>query len=542
MTFNKTRSATRWLQAGATLATALTLAACGGSDGDSATAAGAGGAVGAAAPGTLRMAMTDAPSCGYDHVFVTVDRVRVHQSGTAAEGDTGWREIALAAPRRIDLLDLTNGVIEELGQTTLPAGRYTQLRLVLADNAGADPLANAVQPTGGALVPLRTPSAQQSGLKLRTSFDVQAGETTDLLLDFDACRSVTRAGNSGNFNLRPVVSVTPRVASGIQGYVSTTLTLNGTTVTAQQAGQVVRSTVPDANGRFVLGSLPSGNYDVVVASEGRSTAIVSSVPVTATTTVVNGTATAILPPVSAMREITGTVTGPEASTSAGTATTATTPTVSTGSGTTTTAGSGAASTTATAGTVTAATTAMTAGTGTGAAANGNVAASTMAASAGSGEAASPAASTGSTGTSTAVLGASGATGSTTPVGAAGGTAGQGSGTAAGTTGGTAGTATSAANLPVTDAIVRALQVLTGGPVVEVTGAPVDAVSATYRLRVPVSPPVLAPYAATGGLTFTANGTGGTYRVQAVAPDRTAAEAEADVTTADALADLVFAAP
>jgi hypothetical protein len=273
------------------------LVACGGGGGDSTPAA----------PGTLRLAMTDAPSCGYDHVYVTVDRVRVNQSGSASDSDSGWSEIVLAAPKRIDLLSLTNGVFEELGQTQLPAGNYSQVRLVLVDNAGNNQLANAVQPTGGALVALNTPSAQQSGLKLKTSFAVQSGQVSDLLLDFDACRSVVVAGGSGSYNLKPVLTVTPRVSTEISGYVSTALAPSSTLVTAQQGGVVVRSAAPDSSGKFVLPSLAAGNYDVVVTSDARATAIVPSVPVTATSSVsLNGTATAILPPVATMRAISGT--------------------------------------------------------------------------------------------------------------------------------------------------------------------------------------------------------------------------------------------
>ena len=49
---------------------------------------------------------------------------------------------------RVNLLDLTNGVLAELGQTELPAGSYTQLRLQLAANGGAAPYANSVVPSG----------------------------------------------------------------------------------------------------------------------------------------------------------------------------------------------------------------------------------------------------------------------------------------------------------------------------------------------------------------------------------------------------------
>ena len=307
MRLNKSKS----LIGGVAMASALLLAACGG---------GGGGSTATTVPeGTVRLALTDAPSCGYDHVYVTVERVRMHKSDGAGDSEGGWEEIVLAAPKRLDLLELTNGALEELGQTDVPAGTYSQIRLVLAANTGANPLANSVHPTGGAEVPLRTPSAQQSGLKLKAKFDVEADGLADLVLDFDACRSIVKAGGSGAYNLKPVLSLSKRVQTGIQGYVSTTMTLNGTTVSAQQNGVVMRSTVPDTTGRFVLPFLAAGNYDVVITSEGRATAVLASVPVTATTTIVNGTATAFLPPTATMREITGT-----ASSGTGTATLVTT--------------------------------------------------------------------------------------------------------------------------------------------------------------------------------------------------------------------------
>lgn len=282
----------RW---GAAVAVAL-LAACGG---------GGGGGT-AAGDGTLRVALTDAPSCGYDHVYVTVEKVRVHTEANAADAQGGWSEIVLAPARRIDLLSLTNGVMEELGSTSLPAGNYSQVRLVLASNSSADPLANAVQPTGGAVVALDTPSAQQSGLKLQAHFSVAPDQLTDLVLDFDACKSVVKAGNSGKYNLKPVISVLPRVTTALQGYIATTPALGATTVSAQQGGVVIRSTVPDAAGKFILSNLTAGNYDLVVVSEGRATMVVTGVPVATGSTVLNGTATALVSPASAMSEVSGT--------------------------------------------------------------------------------------------------------------------------------------------------------------------------------------------------------------------------------------------
>ena len=113
------------------------LVACGGGGSDS------------SATGTLRLSLTDAPACGYDSVFVTVERVRVHKSGSAADSDGGWSEVVLAPAQRVDLLTLTNGTLLPLGQTALPAGTYTQMRLVLSPNNNSTPLANAIKPTGG---------------------------------------------------------------------------------------------------------------------------------------------------------------------------------------------------------------------------------------------------------------------------------------------------------------------------------------------------------------------------------------------------------
>lgn len=282
---------------------ALLLAACGGGGGGADVTAGGG-------TGTLRLALTDAPACGYDKVNVTIDRIRVHQSASAAESDAGWSEIALSPAKRVDLLGLTNGVLAELGQTALPAGKYPQLRLVLAENGGATPLANSVLPTGaGAEVPLTTPSAQQSGLKLNTNIEVAANQMADFVIDFDACKSVVSAGNSGKYLLKPVLKVTPRYVSGVSGVVDASLANGGATLSLQQSGVAVRTTVTDAAGRFLLQPVAPGSYNLVLTAAGRTTLVVTGVTVTADTVSTISLSTAGLnPPVAATGTLAGTVT------------------------------------------------------------------------------------------------------------------------------------------------------------------------------------------------------------------------------------------
>lgn len=399
MTGNKF-SGSRWaygLRWAAVAGSAAVLAACGG---------GGGGGVSASGDGSLRVALTDAPSCGYDHVYITIEKVRVNQSTTAGDSDGGWTDITLSPARKVDLLALTNGVLEELGTTPLPAGHYSQVRLVLASNSGTGTtmMGNSLQPTGGAMTAMTTPSAQQSGLKLKANFDVAAGQMADLVLDFDACKSVVKAGNSGQYILKPVVAVMPRIVSGIQGFVATTLSMGSTTVAAQQDGVTVRSTMPDSTGKFSIPFLATGTYTLVVSSEGHATGVVTGVPAGTTTTAINGTSTAIATPASTMADVTGTV------------------------------------------------------------------------------------------SVTSVSGSS------------------------------------TVSTVLTDASARALQVLTGGPTIELGHQPVDATLATYRFHLPTAAPVKAAYVSSStALSFAADATAaGKYAIQIQSPGRANLEKPANI--------------
>jgi hypothetical protein len=254
---------------------AALLTACGGGD--------------SAAPGTLGVAMTDAPSCGYDAVNVTVNAVRVNQSATAGENDAGWTTITLNPARKINLLNLTNGALEELGQTPLAAGHYTQMRLVLDPNTGSS-MANSIilttSPANTTEISLSTPSAVQSGIKLTHEFDVASGQRVDLVLDFDACKSIVTKGNGG-YALKPVINVIPTVLNGITGFISPALLGNHVMVSAQQNGTIVRSTAPNATtGEFFLARLVPGNYDVVITADSTATSVIGTVPVATTTSTV----------------------------------------------------------------------------------------------------------------------------------------------------------------------------------------------------------------------------------------------------------------
>lgn len=280
------------------------LAACGGGGGGT-----------AASNGSLRLALTDAPSCGYDAVNVTIQKIRVNQSATAGDTDGGWSEIVLNPALRVDLLGLTNGVLAELGQTPLPVGKYTQLRLVLADNAGATPLVNSVVLSSDkSELALKTPSGQQSGVKTNINIDIAANQMADFVLDFDACKSIVVAGSSGQYLLKPVVNVIPRFISGVTGFVDLAVANGNTSVSLQAVdGSVIKATTPDSvTGKFLLQPAAPGSYSLVLTAPSRITTVITGVPVASElVTSVNTSATALSPSLAASASATANGTAPE---------------------------------------------------------------------------------------------------------------------------------------------------------------------------------------------------------------------------------------
>ena len=61
--------------------------------------------------GTARIYLTDAPSCGYDHVYITVDHIDLSSDSSS------WTSVPVeASVGRIDLLDLQNGIMQQLAK------------------------------------------------------------------------------------------------------------------------------------------------------------------------------------------------------------------------------------------------------------------------------------------------------------------------------------------------------------------------------------------------------------------------------------------
>ena len=204
--------------------------------------------------GTTRfnLYLTDAPG-RYEEVLIDIQEVRVHVTAhDSSHHDSGWMDLDVNAGV-YDLLDFANDMDTLLASADLPAGKISQIRLILGEN-------NEVK-VDGEYHDLKTPSGQQSGIKLNVHEVLEEGITYDLWIDFDACRSIIKTGN-GKYILKPVIKTYTRETSGaIKGVVDPAA--SHPFIYTVTASHDTVSTIADLlTGEFLLKGLPAGKYDV----------------------------------------------------------------------------------------------------------------------------------------------------------------------------------------------------------------------------------------------------------------------------------------
>lgn len=170
--------------------------------------------------GRLSLSLTDKPGTNFDAVFVTIKEVAVHRDD---DPEGAWQTI-LEVNQTFELTALSNGVRKELGLVDLAPGHYTQMRLIIGEDAIApNPYANYVVDKQGTPHMMKVPSGVQTGVKIIQGFDINENSTTELVFDFDATRSVVVAGNSGKYLLKPTIHMIDdtQTRTIIQGTVQT---------------------------------------------------------------------------------------------------------------------------------------------------------------------------------------------------------------------------------------------------------------------------------------------------------------------------------
>ncbi len=200
-----------------------------------------------------------------------------------------------------DLLELRDGITELLGSAEVDVGTYAQLRFIV-DSARVELKEGLTFRDGSTSRELMVPSGAQTGIKLNLDradgdasdggTEVEEGEETSLIVDFDVSQSFVVQGNPNTpagirgFLFTPVLRVAEEDAAGsVAGTVSGPegADVEGLTVTAEPAGDGAEAAriafqqqqeeggqtetataATDAEGAYELSGLAPGGYTVSV--------------------------------------------------------------------------------------------------------------------------------------------------------------------------------------------------------------------------------------------------------------------------------------
>ncbi|MDO6542179.1 DUF4382 domain-containing protein [Photobacterium sanguinicancri] len=281
----------------------LVLSGCGGGDSSSDVSN----------EGTFSLAFSDAPVDGLSKVCVAFDQITVkHNNGS----ESAWGTTSFAADQSskgcipngleipkdvagnplfmvIDLLDYQGAnALQVLSDEKLEAGKYSQMRLsVLStwnDSSGvyADgtPYSHVEEITTGDKLDIRVPSGE---LKL-DGFDVTANATQAYTLEFDLRKSMV--SNAHGYQLKPrglrlvknenVATLQGTVAQGscaVEGDLTKAYAYIYLPRTDDNYGDLGSSSEPytsakvdPSTGKYAVGYLPFGRYDVALACDGAA--------------------------------------------------------------------------------------------------------------------------------------------------------------------------------------------------------------------------------------------------------------------------------
>jgi len=154
---------------------------------------------------SLTLKLTDSPYSDARAVLVTFSTVSAHRTG----GDFSVIPFSGGATTRTCDLKKLVGAEDILGTVALPAGEYTQIRLMVTsaslyfDSPTIGPAcAPAVPVPAGASAALTIPSGE---VKLNRPFSLAAETSTTILLDFRGDDSIH--SNGSGYTMTPVIGI-----------------------------------------------------------------------------------------------------------------------------------------------------------------------------------------------------------------------------------------------------------------------------------------------------------------------------------------------
>lgn len=216
---------------------------------------------------TIQFKLTDAPALNYDEVNIDIRGVRVGIADDFFDveddidsSEVSWVELDVSNPGIYNLLDFRNGETVLLAGGDIPAGKISQIRLILGDES------NVV--VDGVAHDLQTPSAQTSGIKFNLHETLQPDLAYSFVIDFDAARSVVKTGND-TYLLKPVIRTYADAFGGtIKGIVLPARTeAAGVGYVQIINGEDTVISLPEDNGMFLFPGLKAASWNLKVFAD-----------------------------------------------------------------------------------------------------------------------------------------------------------------------------------------------------------------------------------------------------------------------------------
>jgi hypothetical protein len=157
---------------------------------------------------TLNLALTDAPVSGVTKVWIQFTGVEVKP----ASGNP--IDFMFSPEKGFDLLSLQGGTTATfLNGTTIPAGQYEWVRLMVDTNPGASYVVDSAGPASPH--DLTIPSGAETGLKLIQGFTMPVGAMANFTVDFVLSKSlIAPQGQSPDYLLKPVLRLVDNTQVG----------------------------------------------------------------------------------------------------------------------------------------------------------------------------------------------------------------------------------------------------------------------------------------------------------------------------------------
>ena len=226
-------------------------------------------------PGRLIVKVTDAPFPigSVESAAVTITKVEIRKVCDSISDGNPY-SVIWEDTLTLNLLELRNGIVEELLDIEIPQGKYDLIRLYVEEAS----LMIKDQPEP---FRVKVPSGQQTGIKIFINpvINIDGGLTSEVLLDFELSRSFVMRGNINHpskingFIFKPVIRAVNNTTAGrIEGIVidPSKVKLSNAAVWVKQ-DTIISTAFTDTLGHYALIGLPSGSYSIFATKENYDT-------------------------------------------------------------------------------------------------------------------------------------------------------------------------------------------------------------------------------------------------------------------------------